>query len=94
MGITKNEALRTLEADAATGAIQALRWVDKAKGIFASMLKHGFVTLDKGLTSVQKDSKLNLINILAPLYQKGENDNVNYEELAKLYFISRERRKA
>ena len=89
MGITKNEALRTLEADAATGAIQALRWVDKAKGIFASMLKHGFVTLDKGLTSVQKDSKLNLINILAPLYQKGENDNVNYDELAKLYFISR-----
>lgn len=89
MGITKNEALRTLEADAATGAIQALRWVDKAKGIFASMLKHGFVTLDKGLTSVQKDSKLNLINIFAPLYQKSENDNVNYEELAKLYFIAR-----
>ena len=54
LGITKNEALRTLEADAATGAIQALRWVDKAKGIFASMLKHGFVTLDKGLTSVNR----------------------------------------
>ena len=33
--------------------------------------------------------KLNLINILAPLYQKGENDNVNYDELAKLYFISK-----
>ena len=43
MGITRDSS-RTLEADAATGAIQALRWVDKAKSIFASMLKHGFVT--------------------------------------------------
>ena len=88
-GITKNEALRTLEEDASTGAIQALRWVDKAKGIFASMLKHGFVTLDNGLTSVKRDAKLNLINVFGTLYQKSENDNVNYDELAKLYFISR-----
>ena len=91
----KERSLRTLEADAATGAIQALRWVDKAKGIFASMLKHGFVTLDKGLTSVQKDSKLNFINILAPLYQKGENDNVNYDELSQaLFYFKTNRRKA
>ena len=84
-----NPDISSIEARARTGAIQALRWVDKSKGVFAAMLKYGFVTLDNGLTSVTRDERLNLINIFAPIYQKSKEDNINYESLFKIYAIAK-----
>ena len=58
-----------LERRAGTGAIQALRFVENARGVLAAMMNHGPVTLQNGLTSTLTGSELNLINIFAPIYQ-------------------------
>ncbi len=77
------------ERRASTGAIQALRFVDNARGVLASMMKDGPVTLRDGLTATIKDPQLNLIKIFAPIYQNSAEYGIDFESLVKAYFIAR-----
>jgi len=82
-----------LERRASTGAIQALRFIDNARGVLSAMMSHGPLTLKYGLTSTLKDSKLNLINIFAPIYQNSAEYGIDFESLTKAYFIARRGRR-
>ena len=82
-----------LERRASTGAIQALRFIDNARGVLSAMMNHGPVTLKDGLTSTLTNSELNLINIFAPIYQNSAEYGIDFESLAKAYFIARRGRR-
>ena len=81
----KNAEVRELENLADTSAIAALRHADRARGIFAAMLKNGVPTLEKGLTSVKDFEHGGLLEIFAPLFADPE---VNLEQLFKIYAIA------
>jgi hypothetical protein len=77
--------VRELENLADTSAIAALRHADRARGIFAMMVKVGTPTLKEGLTSVEDFEHGGLLQIFAPLYS---DPNVNLEALFKVYAIA------
>ena len=76
---------RELNLMAETGALQALRHSDRAKGIYAMMLKAGVPTFKEGLASVEQFEHGGLIEIFAPLYQ---DPNVDLESLFKIYAVA------
>jgi len=81
----RSAEVRELENLADTSAIAALRHADRARGIFAAMLKNGVPTLEKGLTSVKDFEHGGLLKIFAPLFADPE---VNLEQLFKIYAIA------
>ena len=88
-GVKVAPQLAELERYASTGAIQAMRWIDKSKGIFGAVLKHGTVTLDLGLTSVTDNERLALINIFGKIENLMAQDGTDYENLLKTYRIGK-----
>ena len=88
-GVKVAPQLAELERFASTGAIQAMRWIDKSKGIFGAVLKHGTVTLDLGLTSVTDNERLALINIFGKIENLMAQDGTDYENLLKTYRIGK-----
>ena len=82
-----------LERRASTGAIQALRFIDNARGVLSAMMSHGPVTLKDGLTSTLTNSELNLRTIFAPIYQNSAEYGIDFESLTKAYFIARRGRR-
>jgi hypothetical protein len=78
--VSPEAAAMNLMAD--SGAIQAIRWVERARGIFAGMIKYGTPTLKSGVTGVEFNT--GLLEILVPLFA---DPNINKEELFKIYSI-------
>ena len=90
-GIKKNVAanpdLENIERFAETGAYQAMLWTDKAKGIFASVIKDGFMTMKNGLASVEIDGRLNFINAFGRLYDLAQKESIDAEKLFGTYGV-------
>ena len=90
-GIKKNIAanpdLEEIERFSETGAYQAMLWTDKAKGIFASVVKDGFMTMKNGLASVEIDGRLNFINAFGRLYDLAQKESIDAEKLFGTYGV-------
>jgi len=69
-----------------TNAMADLRFSERARGVFASMIKYGVPVLREGGTYVENFEAGGLLEIFAPLY---ENTKIDLEALFKIYAIGK-----
>jgi hypothetical protein len=69
-----------------TNAMADLRFSERARGVFAAMIKYGVPVLREGGTYVENFEAGGLLEIFAPLY---ENTKIDLEALFKIYAIGK-----
>ena len=62
-------------------------FIVEAKGIFASVIKDGFMTMKNGLASVEIDGRLNFINAFGRLYDLAQKESIDAEKLFGTYGV-------